>query len=59
MVEAGVPLFTVGQILGHSNPKTTMRYAHPDKSLKDGLEALARYNHDTDSDTKGTNKAES
>jgi len=54
MVEAGVPLFTVGQILGHSNPKTTMRYAHPEQSLKDGLEALARYNRDTNSDTKKT-----
>jgi len=52
MIEAGVPLFTVGQILGHSNPKTTMRYAHPEQSLKDGLEALARYNRDTNSDTK-------
>jgi integrase len=47
MVEAEVPLFTVGQILGHGDPKTTMRYAHPDQSLKDGLEALARYNRDT------------
>ncbi len=59
MVEAGVPLFAVGQILGHSNPKTTMRYAHPDQSLKDGLEALARYNRDTNSDTKDRNKGES
>jgi len=52
MVEVGVPLFTVGQILGHVNPKTTMRYAHPEKSLRDGLEALGRYNRDNDSDTK-------
>ena len=46
MVEAGVPLFTVGQILGHRNPQTTMRYAHPDESLKRGVEALVDYNHD-------------
>ncbi len=59
MIEAGVPLFAVGQILGHSNPKTTMRYAHPDQSLKDGLEALASYNLDNHSDTKGLYKAES
>lgn len=52
MVEAGVPLFAVGQILGHSNPKTTMRYAHPDQSLKDGLEALASYNRGNHSDTR-------
>jgi integrase len=54
MVEAEVPLFTVGQILGHTDPKTTMRYAHPDDSLKRGVETLARYNHDTNSDTKKT-----
>ncbi len=54
MVEAGVPLFTVGQILGHSDPKTTMRYAHPDESLKQGVEALARYNRDNYQDTKKT-----
>ena len=46
MVESGIPLFTVGQILGHRNPKTTMRYAHPDESLKQGVEALASFNHD-------------
>ncbi|MCH7518290.1 MAG: site-specific integrase [Candidatus Dadabacteria bacterium] len=58
MVEAGVPLFTVGQILGHSNPKTTMRYAHPDQSLKDGLEALASYNRGNHSDTKSLYKTD-
>jgi integrase len=52
MVEAGVSLFTVGQILGHTDPKTTMRYAHPDKSLKEGIEALGRYNRIIHSNTK-------
>ena len=52
MVEAGVSLFTVGQILGHTDPKTTMRYAHPDKSLKEGIEALGRYNRIIHSNTR-------
>ncbi len=52
MVEAGVPLFQVGQILGHTDPKTTMRYAHPDESLKDAIESLARYNRDNYGNTK-------
>ena len=43
MVESGVPSFQVGQILGHSDPKTTMRYAHPDESLKKAVEALVSY----------------
>lgn len=28
LVEQGVPLFTVQQLLGHTDPKMTMRYAH-------------------------------
>jgi len=53
MIESGVPLFTVGQILGHTDPKTTMRYAHPDESLKEGIEALARYNRNSYSNSGG------
>lgn len=30
MVKAGVPLYTVGVLLGHRNPKHTQRYAHLD-----------------------------
>ena len=57
MVEAGVPLFIVGRILGHTDFKTTMRYAHPDESLKRGVEALVDYNRDNyhDSDKKREN----
>jgi site-specific recombinase XerD len=28
LIQAGVDLFTVGKILGHSGPQTTARYAH-------------------------------
>jgi site-specific recombinase XerD len=28
MANAGVPLFTVGQVLGHKSPVSTQRYAH-------------------------------
>lgn len=28
LVMAGIPLYTVGELLGHSDPKTTARYAH-------------------------------
>jgi len=59
LVEAGVPLFVVSKILGHSDPKMTMRYAHPDKSLKEGIEALALYNSTIDTVlTEQPNKTE-
>lgn len=28
LINAGVDLYTVGKILGHSSPVTTQRYAH-------------------------------
>jgi integrase len=28
MVNAGVPLYTVGQVLGHKDPRSTQRYSH-------------------------------
>jgi integrase len=42
LVQAGVPLYTVGQLLGHSTPAMTQRYAHlaPDH-LEAALHALA------------------
>jgi integrase len=42
MIEAGAPVVAVSRILGHKNVLTTMRYAHPDSSLKDAVESLAR-----------------
>ena len=42
MVEAGVDLVTVSKILGHSDIKLTMRYAHPgEKTMRAAAEKLA------------------
>jgi integrase len=42
MIERGVSIVAVNKILGHADLKTTMRYAHPDDSLKDAVEKLAK-----------------
>ncbi|MDX2177114.1 MAG: tyrosine-type recombinase/integrase [Candidatus Sumerlaeia bacterium] len=40
-VAAGVPLFAVGKVLGHSTPATTQRYAHAaDAVARDAAEAM-------------------
>ena len=44
MIEKGVSIVAVNKILGHADLKTTMRYAHPDDSLKDAVEKLASLN---------------
>lgn len=37
-VSAGVPLYTVGKVLGHTQPKTTMRYSHiHDDAMQESL----------------------
>ncbi|MGB7293640.1 MAG: tyrosine-type recombinase/integrase [Thermodesulfobacteriota bacterium] len=41
MIEKCVSIVAVNKILGHADLKTTMRYAHPDDSLKDAVEKLA------------------
>jgi integrase len=41
MVENGANIVAVKEILGHADLKTTMRYAHPDNSLKEAIESLA------------------
>ena len=43
MIELGANIVAVSKILGHSDIKTTMRYAHPDDSLKEALESLGIY----------------
>lgn len=45
MVQAGIPLYTVGAILGHSSRSTAMtaRYAHlAAENLRDALETLSQ-----------------
>lgn len=42
LVQAGVPLYTVGEFLGHSSPAVTMRYAHlAPAHLTDAVRKLA------------------
>lgn len=41
LINAGVPLFVVGQILGHTVPKTTMRYSHLlDSTLSEAMKKM-------------------
>ncbi len=50
MIESGASIVAVSRILGHADLKTTMRYAHPEDTLKDAVEALATYNPDSFTD---------
>jgi len=43
MIEAGVNIVSVNKILRHADLKTTMRYAHPEDSLKDAVEKLGNF----------------
>jgi site-specific recombinase XerD len=43
MIESGVNIVAVSKILGHASIKTTMRYLHPEDSLKDAVECLSFY----------------
>ncbi len=44
MIEAGASIVAVSKILGHSDIKMTMRYTHPDTSLKEAVELLTKSN---------------
>jgi integrase len=44
MIESGASIVAVSKILGHEDLKTTMRYAHPEDSLKDAVELLTKPN---------------
>jgi len=44
MIESGANIVAVKEILGHSSLEMTMRYAHPEDSLKDAVEMLANLN---------------
>ncbi len=43
MVESGANIVAISKMLGHSDIKTTMRYTHPEDSLKDALESLGHF----------------
>ena len=47
MVESGANIVAISKILGHSDIKTTMRYAHPEDSLKEALELLGKFGQNT------------
>lgn len=47
MIEAGASIVAVNKILGHSDIKTTMRYTHPEDSVKDALEYLSKFSQTT------------
>jgi integrase len=42
MIEGGASIVDVSKILGHADLKTTMRYAHPEDSLKGAVQLLAK-----------------
>jgi len=44
MIESGANIVAVKEILGHSSLDMTMRYAHPEDSLKEAVEKLANLN---------------
>ncbi len=48
MIESGASIVAVSRILGHADLKTTMRYAHPEDSLKEAVEALTTYQSRSD-----------
>ena len=57
MIEYGASIVAVSKILGHSSLAVTMRYTHPDESLKEAVELLTRSFSDSVTD-KFTDKRE-
>lgn len=53
MVELGVSIVVVNKILGHASIQMTMRYAHPNESLKIALEGLTTHFSDLTGDQSG------
>ena len=47
MIESGFSIVAVKEILGHASLDMTMRYAHPNESLKSALEGLSLYYSDS------------
>jgi len=46
MVENRANIVAVRRVLGHADINTTMRYVHPDDSLRDAVEKLANFTQD-------------
>jgi hypothetical protein len=53
MVELGFSIVAVKEILGHSTLDMTMRYAHPNESLRTALEGLSAGFSDSTGDQSG------
>jgi integrase len=45
-LEGGANIVAVSKILGHAELKTTMRYVHPDSSLRDAVEKASSFDQD-------------
>jgi integrase len=43
-VEKGAPIVAISKLLGHSSLQITMRYAHPDESLRETVEKVGNFN---------------
>jgi len=56
MVESGANIVAISKILGHSDIKTTMRYAHPEESLKEALELLGKFGQNATNIATNENK---
>ena len=59
MIESGVSIVAVSKILGHSDIKMTMRYSHPDNSLREAVETLAKFTNSTTNFTTNENLQDS
>ncbi|MGH7801027.1 MAG: phage integrase [Thermodesulfobacteriota bacterium] len=46
MIESGASIVAVSKILGHSTLTMTMRYSHPDSSLREAVEKLSNFTQD-------------
>jgi site-specific recombinase XerD len=54
LVQSGIDLYKVQQLLGHKSPIMTQRYAHHyPESLRDGVEILDRLRDSSKSSTVG------